>query len=342
MWFLYHGPDGVTRDDKLFALKAALGAPDVASLNIAQFDSDASITEIQSTCDSMPFLTDKRLVIVRNWFAKAGAPKRKKKTDATPADDPIQKMMTYLPQVEGFTDLIFCEDDELPETHPLIKLAKDAQSRGSVVRFELPPDIIRWITDRAKAKGADIAAQAAQTLSTRIHRGNKYDRDHFAEDSKLYLRKLDTELNKLAGYANGRRIEVADVNALVNEEDVADIFKFVDAVGARNLGEAYQVVRGVLTRGESPLIIMSMIARQTRNLIVAKEHAQLNQQQLAELIGVHPFAAGKLATQAKRFSLHDLKRIHRATLDADVAIKTGEMEDLPALDVLIAEACRST
>ncbi len=244
-----------------------------------------------------------------------------------------------MPGLPEFTALVFVEDDVLPPAHPLVQLAQDKSNRGRVKLFELPRSPEQWIMERAKAKGGQISPAAAGLLSTRINRGNKYDRDHVSEDSRLYLYKLDNELDKLAAYANARRIEEADVETLVAGEEVADMFGFVDALSLRDGAAAYRIMRGVLARGEAPLIVMSMIARQMRLLIQAKENVRLAPDELARLLGVHPFVAKKVAQQVDRFSMAELEQAHIAVAEADFAVKTGRMEDVVALDVLVAALC---
>ncbi len=337
MWYVFHGPDGLTRDEEIARLKKKLGEPDIASLNYTLFDATAPLKEIQAAADAMPFLTEKRLVVVRNWLTQAGRGKRKSKAEASA--DPLAQLAAYLPTVPAYTGLVFAEDETLPATHPLIELAQDKSAGGFVKLFELPADPLRWIVARARLKGGEIAQPAAQLLSVKIHRGNKNDRDHFAEDSQLYLRKLDNELDKLVAYANGRRIEQNDVEALVSDEQVADMFGFVDAIGARDGAAALRILRGVLGRGEQPLIALTMIARQTRLLIQAKENDRLSPAELAQALGLHPFVAEKLSRQARNFSMAQLERAHIAVMETDLAIKTGRMEDVVALDVLVAELC---
>ncbi len=205
--------------------------------------------------------------------------------------------------------------------------------------FGLPADPVKWLIERAKSKGAELSPQAAQMLATKINRGDKNDRDHFDTDSRTYILKLDNELEKLAAFALGRRIETRDVELLVPDEDVADIFKFIDAISLRNAADAYKFVRGVIVRGESPLVVLSHIARQTRLLIQAKDHAGMGPEALAQRIGVHPFAAKKAMQQSGRFERAALVETMNALLDADIAIKTGRMDEGAALDVLIAALC---
>ncbi len=336
MWHLLHGPNDIARDEELAKMKAMVGDPAMASLNITVLDSGALLKDIEAACDTVSFLAERRLVILRNWLTKTGGPRRKAGKES---DDTVMRLIAYLPELPETTALVFLEDGTIADTHPLVKLAQEQPSHGRVKLFKLPDDAVRWISDRAKGKGGEIAPAAAQLLATKINRGEKVDRDHYAEDSRLYLRKLDNELEKLAAFATGRRIEPADVELLVADEEVSDMFKFIDAVSVGDGKTAYRTMRGVLQRGESPLVIMTMLARQTRLLILAKEHESLSADQLAQTIHVHPFVAKKLTQQVRRFAMRELERAHGAILQADISIKTGRMDDVTALDALVALLC---
>ncbi len=350
MFYLFHGPNSLARDEEIAKMKARLGEPDIASLNTTLLDKTAQLKEMMAAADTMPFLSDKRLVIAQNFLAGLGAPKGKKVRGAVRGTGgvervgeaertPLQQLIEYLPTMSDTTRLIFAEDETLPPNHPLIELASNKDSGGHLKLFDLPDNPVRWIAERAKQKGGEVSPQAAQLLSTKINRGDKNDRDHFVTDSRTYLHKLDNELEKLVAYALGRRVESSDVELLVKDEDIADIFKFIDAISLRDGDGAFKFVRGVLTRGESPLVVLAHLARQTRLLIQAKENEDLSPDALAQHIGVHPFVAKKVSQQATRFSVTELESAHAAILDADVAIKTGKMDDVTALDVLVAAFC---
>jgi DNA polymerase-3 subunit delta len=337
MWYLFHGPNALARDEEIAKMKAKLGEPDIAAMNTTVLDNSVGFTDIVAAADAMPFLAEKRLVVVRNWLRDKGKAKRGKGQGANAdADDELTR---YLRQTSETTRLVFAEDEALPDSHSVVQLAQDKASGGHIKLFELPDNPVRWITDRAKHKNSEIAPQAALLLGTKINRGSSNDRDHFISDSRTYLYKLDNELEKLVAYAHNRRIESADVEALVKDEDIADIFKFIDAISLRNGAEAFKFVRGVLTRGESPLVVLSHLARQIRLMIQAKEHEHLSGDALAQLIGVHPFAAKKALQQSQRFGMAELISALESILRADSAIKTGQMDDVTALDVLVAAFC---
>lgn len=340
MWYVFHGPNLIDRAERVAEMKAKLGEPDVASMNTSVFTRDQRLDDLLAECESMPFLSDKRLVIADNMLAGLGAPKGRKKSADEDADkSPLHKLLDYLPAMSETTRLVFLEDATLDDKHALLKLASDRANGGSVKAFPLPDNPQRWIVERAKLKGGEISGPAAQLLATKINAGDKNDRDHFETDSRTYMFKLDRELDKLTAYALGRRIETQDIEALVPSEDVADIFKFIDAISIRNAGAAYRIVRGVIVRGESPLVVLSHLARQTRLLIQAKEHPGLGPDALAQTIGVHPFVAKKALQQAGNFDRATLLNAMDALLGVDIAIKNGLMDEQTALDVLIAELC---
>ncbi|MCS6774818.1 MAG: DNA polymerase III subunit delta [Anaerolineae bacterium] len=334
MWYVFHGPNTIARDEALAALKARLGEADWATMNLTRLEAGAPLGDLIAACDTMPFLTEFRLVLAWNWVSGLGTAKGKAKS----GDSALDKLLAYLPTLPDTTWLVFVEDEPLPEAHPLVQAARQQGHRGAVRLFDLPKDPVEWLVERAKAKGGAISPQAASALAMRVQRGT--DRTQAAQEGRLWLQRLDTELDKLLGYANGRPIERQDVELLTPAEDVADIFKFTDAVAARNAAEAWWAMRAILAQGESPLVILAHLARQARLLLQAKEHSHLSPGDLAKAINVHPFVATKLLRQAPMFDEAELEGMLTALLDADEAIKTGRMDENAALDTLVAQLCR--
>ena len=64
-FFLLHGPEEFASAECVEALKAKLGDPTLAELNTTVFDGrTATLADVRATADTMPFLTNRRLVIV--------------------------------------------------------------------------------------------------------------------------------------------------------------------------------------------------------------------------------------------------------------------------------------
>jgi len=154
------------------------------------------------------------------------------------------------------------------------------------------------------------------------------------------LRQLSLEMEKAFAYAGDRdRITRADIEAAVSRVSETTIFMLVDAIGARQAGQALRHLTDIL-REEAPPYVLFMIARQFRMLyrssvlLAARKPLAM----LQEVLGVPPFIVRRIAEQAKNFSPVSFPRIFARLLEADRAIK-GTGHPQLALEMLIADLC---
>ncbi|MCZ7540981.1 MAG: DNA polymerase III subunit delta [Anaerolineae bacterium] len=318
-FYVLHGPDEFTCRAQVQAMRGQMGDPGTADLNISVFDGkNATAADVLSAARAIPFLGDKRLIIVEgmlSWLTRRGAGKAAKDELAALAED--------LADLPPWARVVFVESVTLPDSHPILKLARTVPG-GFHKTFDAPRNPARWIVEHARsAYGAEIETAAATALAAVT-----------GDD----LHAADSELSKLAAYTGGERpISEADVALLTPYVAEANIFEMVDALGRRDGATAVRLLRGLLADGE-PLPIFGMIIRQFRLLIMAREF--LNEggspRQAGGALGVHPFVGEKVAAQAKAFTQEQLEAIYRHLLDTDLAIKTGKVDAALALDLLIA------
>ena len=312
-FYLFHGTDEFTRAETLADFKRRLGPPDTVDLNTTLLNGRSlTLAELRHACDAIPFLAEKRLVIVTGLLAQG----TKKLLD---------DLADYLPRLPQTTRLVFVEEKPLPANHPILKLAQQ-EERGYVKRFD-PPDakgLPRWVEKRVRKHGGEIESRAAHQLAAVVGAD---------------LRLLDQEILKLVTFANAERaITKEDVDDLVPYAQTAIIFDMVDALGRRDGSVAARTLHSLLDAGEHPLGLLAMVARQFRLLIQVKElqAERANPPLVAKTLGLHPFPAGKLCNQAVHFTAAQLEAVYRHLLDTDVAIKSGEIEAEVALDLLVA------
>jgi DNA polymerase-3 subunit delta len=118
----------------------------------------------------------------------------------------------------------------------------------------------------------------------------------------------------------------------------AVVFDLVDALGQGDGATAARVLHRLLDT-EHPLAILGMIVRQFRLLVQVKDLEQRGAtlQEVSKELQLHPFPARKLHVQAIRFTTAQLDAVYHHLLDTDLAIKTGRLEQVLALDLLVAE-----
>lgn len=320
MLYLFHGPDEFTRNEKIATLKAEVGDPSLAELNMALLEGrDLTLSDIRQHADAMPFLAEKRLVVVKNYLngLKGKA-------------EEVEILLRYLQGLPPTTDLVFIEDELLEKRHPLLKAAADL--KAAVVGFTGPDksNLRGWISQRVQEKGGAIDPAAAELLGRLV-----------GPD----LRTLNNELEKLLLYVNQQRaIQVADVQLLTPYVEEAEDFGFANAIGQRNAARAYDQLHKLLEEGKHPMAILGSIATQVRGLLEVKDMAErgFSAMQIAEAKGWRSDYAAKMRLkEANNFSMARLEEILELLLQIDLSIKTGRIDSLLALDMLVARLCTS-
>lgn len=323
MYYIFHGDDEFTRSEAVAGLKAKLGDPTVADVNTTVLDGRSlTLSELIHACDAIPFMGDRRLVIVENLLQRFD-PRKGGRSEAD--QQLVNALLKYLPQLPETTRLVFVESRSLHGNNPILSQAQ-RDGKSFVREFELLRHgaVSRWITRRVEEKGGKIESGAVMLLTA-----------YGGED----LRLLDQEIEKLLIYAGDRAITEADVRRLVPAAAESDIFAMVDALGRRDRRQAATRLHELLEAGESPIYLLYMIARQFRILTQVKELAGQGLQPggIQSRLGLHPFVVQKALAQARNFSLSQLNAIYGKILDTDEAIKTGQLDAELALDLLVAE-----
>jgi DNA polymerase-3 subunit delta len=346
---LLHGPDELLRAERLAALRAALGPREMAELGATWYDGrKTSVAEICHTCDVMPFLTPRRLVVVegllthlrRRSHAQAGKvePASAVDQDDEPEQETAQsaasskerkELIAYLPQIPDTTDLVFVEMEEISKGDPVVKklLELGKQGRAEIVLCQAPlqNELASWIVQRAQHKGARIERPAAQELAAFIGRN---------------LRLIDNELEKLAAYRAGQGpITQKDVRLLTPYAQEANIFDMVDAIGRRDGSTALRLLRELERDGAAPLYLLSMIVRQFRILIQVADQMGLGlgKEAIAAAISLHPYPTQKAMQQSSQWRMSELEAVYDRLLETDLAIKTGKLPDDLAVELLVVE-----
>jgi DNA polymerase-3 subunit delta len=133
----------------------------------------------------------------------------------------------------------------------------------------------------------------------------------------------------------------ADVRALVSRARETNVFDMVESMGRRQAAEALELLHGLWDDGEHPLYVLAMLARQVRLLIQVSElrARSASALEMAGKLRLQDWQVKRLLAQAAYFSMDQLESAHRAVVDTDWAIKTGEMEGELALDLLVVRLC---
>ena len=350
MFYLFHGTDEFSMREAL----AAHGGQGGFELNVDVYSgAETDVATILATCDTLPFLSERRLVVVE------GLPKRRRaakpsdgaEADSSPAAGAIAEDAGRTPTTKGkkaraatgpdprafaqaladharrlpeTTDLVVLTDEQIEMGSPLL----DAAARYGKARLFLPPkgaQLETWLSKRAQALGVRLTPDAARLLA-----------DAVGSD----LRVLASEVDKLATYVGAQGvISPAEVKLLTPTTHQARVFDLTDALARRDRARALGLLHELLDAGESPLGIVALTAHQTRSLLQVKALAQrgLRPAQIAQTAGMSPYVVEKSLPLARQFTFAQLEAAHHALLRVYTALKLSKMTPAMALDLLVVE-----
>ncbi|HLZ61215.1 MAG TPA: DNA polymerase III subunit delta [Ktedonosporobacter sp.] len=350
MFYLLHGEDEFTSREQLKKLRQQGDF----QFNQDRFNgAEVDLKTILLAADTLPFLTDQRLVVVEGLPKKKRGAGQDKAASAEPAASTTESVGTtkggkarkgkksaksnvltragfekelaeYVALMPESTVLILLLDEALEASNPLVKAA---EQHGKVIQCALPKGaaLESWINKRAKSINVKITGEATKLLADFM--GNN-------------LRLLANELDKLATYVGkDATISAEDVRQLSAQVQEARIFDLTDALAQRNRKQALNILHDLLSDGEPPLKLISTITTQVRTLLLVKELAQkgMRSAQVVSTLGIAPFVAEKSLRQVGNFTPAQLESTYRQLLETDAALKRSRLTPEMALDLLVVQ-----
>lgn len=327
---LFYGGDEFSLHEELAALRSRLDSDGMLADNTSRLDGRIlQPQELLAHCNTVPFLGAHRLVIVEGLLdrfeeGRRGGKRRGEKSlrEETAAWKNAAPALEAIPPT---TVLVFV-DGKLSGSNSLLRLlAPVAETR------EFQPlrqrDVPGWLARRARDMGVRVSGGATALLAQLV--GND-------------LRVLTQELAKLQLYAMDREIVEDDVRLLVTSAREASVLAMVDAVIEGRSGPAVRMLEQLRNEGAAPTYLLSMIVRQYRHLIMAKELmlAHLSPAEIGHRLNISSdFALRKVLEQANRYNMTQLESAYHCLLKADGAIKRGVYpgEGEAALDILLSD-----
>ncbi|MDE2860545.1 MAG: DNA polymerase III subunit delta [Chloroflexota bacterium] len=325
MLHILYGADDFSSNEALEVLKSQVGPPDVLDANVTRGPASAfTPQQVQALCSTVPFLADRRLVIVDGLLSlfEGRRTSRRGRGTRDAASDWLA-LADFVPDMPPSTDLVLVDgaigrgNALLASLSPLGQATEFPALRG--------PRLNRWIQDRAAASGCAISGEGVRLLSELVG-GN--------------LWTLSSEIEKLSLYCNERTVDADDVRLLVPFANEVNVFNAVDAMMERRYPDALRAMRRLMDGGATGTYIVAMVARQVRLLLLTKdlEASGVPQSQMGSRMGVaSDWVLGKLREQASRFSAAGLETLHGGLLETDLAVKTGRITESSVAEHLVQQ-----
>lgn len=296
------GDDDLKRAEVLDRLKTRMEKEDDLSFDCDEFNGESCTgSDIVAACQTIPFMAERRLVLVRN-----GEKLRKADTDA---------LLAYA-QAPCDSTVLALSFEKLAKSTKLYK-AIAALGKTAVIECALPKgrELQKKVASMATVYGMRMDEAAASLLI-----------DYVGTDTVF----LDNEIEKISLICSDKgQITVADVKEYV--EATADVkpWKFLEPFSERNLAASLQWLQSA--RGVSAHALVPQCANRLRELMCYKslEARHATGSFLSEL-GYSQAESWKVKNHgryARQFSAEELRCALSALRDTEKAMKSGENPD---------------
>ena len=237
--YLLCGSEDYLRNQYRDKLKTAL-LGDGDTMNLSCFEGkDISQTKLVDLAETMPFLAERRVIVVENsGMFKGGS----------------DVLADYLKEPSVTTYFVFSEK-EVDKRNRLYKAVKD---RGYISEFGEQDEstLTRWIAGLVKKEGMEIERAAIAVLLYK---------------TGTDMENIRRELEKCICYCLGRgKITSKDVETICTERISNRIFDMINFMAAGKKEQALRLYYDLLALKEPPMRILFLISRQFHMLLQAK------------------------------------------------------------------------
>lgn len=306
MIILIYGTDSYRAGERLEELILAHKQKHASGLNLRRLDAKNLLVEdLETEMFGISMFKEKKLIVIDNVF---GATKFKeaflKKAERFSKDDNV---------------LVFFENSAPGAKDKFVSSLKEQGAKAELFEELSGAKLKTWVNKKIENTGVSASAEVVDNLI-----------DYVGGD----LWKMANEIKKLAHFVlakNKTEITADDLEKILVPDLELNIFDTIDAIAKKDKKSAINLFREHLKDGAEVPYLLSMVAWQIRNILIAKTASGYG------AAGISPFVFRKASAQAKNFSLDDLKRIYQKIIDLDAALKVGKVLPETALDLLILE-----
>ncbi len=272
--------------------------------NKVVFGLESNMQEVIESCQVLPIMDTKRLVVIKDYSGKG-------------SDTEKKYLQNYL-------------DNPSLDTCFVMFATKNVPLFVSVLNKVEPVDCNKL-----------SAATLAKVIVSKFAQGGKKIEklavDYLIEACSGSFTAISKEIEKLLSFAGESEVitlKMAETLVAKSIENV--VYDLTNAIAEKNGSKAYSIVNNLLDHGNMPTALISLITNQFRRLffvtITEGENAEL-----AKHLGVKEGAIYIAKKQAKAFGPKTLKLICEKCVDAEFKIKNGKMEGVNAINYLLAE-----
>lgn len=308
-------------------VKSKLVEPAAEALDCSVFSEDLDPYSIIAACETLPILSQRKLVVVRGTDIFTQQPKDMKA-------EGVQMLADYLTDVPDTTLLMFTAE----KVNKTKALYKNAVKAGVVYDF-CPLDrmtLAGWTAKQLQGLGKNASRDDILSYIDRC--------GYLDKDSGYTLYNVKNDIAKAAAFADGTTVRAADFAACMQGEEETDAFAVLDAAFSGRKGKALTILHNSVDAEQVSkqdgviLRFLGLLCSQLEIMVEARERGGRDGDpfSVASAMGANPYRIKRAMEAGYRKKYSELKASLAAAYDIEKDFKGGQMDAYLALELFIA------
>ncbi len=298
--YLLWGPEDYLREQYLLTLKKLCLPDGEDGFSYKRLDGpELDARSLLQAVDAIPFMSERSFVELRG-------------VDLNKLAEP-EACLKILGDIPDYCTVAFVQSAGF-EPDGRLKLTKGLRALAREIKFtpQTQGMLTDWIVRRFAAAGKSVELAAAQRLIF---------------ISGDLMSRLIPEIEKVAAYAGGERVTVADVEAVAHHLPEAVVFEMTELIAQKKTNSALAVLAELLAdRDNEPIAMLAVLGGQMRRLYAAKlaQEQQLGSKYVMEVCAIkYDYIAAKLMNAARGFGIGQLRSAVELCCEMDYRMKSG-------------------
>ena len=303
--YLVIGEDEYVKEREISALRDKFLTSDEISLNYSCHDPD-DIDGVSDSLGTMPFLSERRVVLIKDAHKLS--------------ERSIETILSYLEAPSDSSVMIISSDNSFKKN----KKYRDVSGKLKVIVSDAPDRVTmkKWVDTFFKREEINISSEAAQLI---------------VELKGSDTAGIKSEIEKLACFSGGERIEKEHVEELVGRSVTETVFKLVDAINSGNKKWAFRILEDLYDQKKQPQEIIGYLAWYIKVIrkISLLSGKGLSPEAIASEIKYSPAYTRRLLGQSKKYQDKRMELWVALLFETDRDIKTGRKQAGIAIEMLL-------
>ncbi|MGE5630065.1 MAG: DNA polymerase III subunit delta [Caulobacteraceae bacterium] len=283
--------------------------------------------ELAAACETFPFGTEKRLVVVRDLKLLKTA--KGDGEEQLPSGGEAQDFNEVVNNVPETACLVFLSYGSIDKRK---KIVNEIKKCGAVYEFDRVEreELAAWIRNVLGKSGKKIGPRE---LDYFINATGYIDK---SGDKTLY--DVENVINKLTGFmGDSENVAVSHIDAVTPKNIEHDIFKLINACSEKDVSRSLKVYNDLLLEGESTFGVLALLSKQIKNMLEVSElHSKkYESRSIAEKLKIHEYTVKLCIKYSAALKGAVLKAAFSKCIEAEMNIKSGKMGERLSMEMLL-------